>query len=397
MTEKWYETKPYTTAWSTDITSIKEQEDHVLVTLRETAFYPEGGGQPSDYGTINGMNVLDVFEQDDEVYHKLQQAPDQKEANCQIDWARRLDHMQHHTGQHLLSAVCIELYDAHTVSFHLGTDTVTIDLAVPSLSDKQLDHIERRVNEYIYENKEIRTYYVTKENVHTVPLRKLPDVGDDIRIVEISGIDHSACCGTHVSRTGEIGIIKLLKTEKQRGNTRLHFKCGLRALADYQAAHTTLSALAGRFSTGRHEVIERIDKLEQEQKQLQKEIELLQTEKADYIANELIANSNKAIVTCVSDDQPMKALQPVIKSIMEKGDYIVLFASMIENKIILAHNGFSSIHCGQLFKEQLAAFNGKGGGNVNQAQAGFAATEEMENFLSFLQGTMEQKISIDLK
>lgn len=389
MTEKWYETKPYTTAWSTEITSIKEQEDYVLVTLRETAFYPEGGGQPSDYGTINGMNVLGVFEQDDEVYHKLQQAPDQKEVDCQIDWARRLDHMQHHTGQHLLSAVCIELYDAHTVSFHLGTDTVTIDLTVPSLSDEQLAHIERRVNECIYGNKEIRTYYVTKENVHTVPLRKLPDVGDHIRIVEISGIDYSACCGTHVTRTGEIGIIKLLKTEKQRGNTRLHFKCGLRALMDYQLAHTALSTLAGKFSTGRHKVIERIEKLEQEQKQLQKEIELLQIERAAYIANELIAKSNKEIVTYVSDDQPTKDLQPVIKSVTEKGDYIVLFASKIENKIILAHNGFSSIHCGQLFKEQLGAFNGKGGGNANQAQAGFATTEEMENFLSFLQRTID--------
>ncbi|MDQ0247445.1 alanyl-tRNA synthetase [Bacillus fengqiuensis] len=391
MTEKWYETKPYTTAWSTEITSIKELEDHVLVTLKATAFYPEGGGQPSDYGTINGMNVLDVFEKDDEVYHKLQHAPDQKEANCQIDWARRLDHMQHHTGQHLLSAVCIELYDAHTVSFHLGTDTVTIDLAVPSLSDEQLAHIERRVNECIYENKEIRTYYVTKENVHTVPLRKLPDVGDDIRIVEISGIDYSACCGTHVSRTGEIGIIKLLKTEKQRGNTRLHFKCGLRALMDYQLAHTTLSALAGKFSTGRHEVIDRIEKLEQEQKQLQKEIELLQAEKAAFIANEWITNSNGTIVTFVSEDQLTKNLQPVIKSITEKGDYIVLSASTIENKIIMAHNGFSSIHCGQLFKEQLAAFNGKGGGNANQAQAGFSTTEEMKSCFSSLQRTINQR------
>lgn len=388
MTEKWYETKPYTTAWSTEITSVTEHDNHVLVTLKETAFYPEGGGQPSDYGTINGMNVLDVFEQNDEVYHKLPQAPDRKEADCQIDWARRLDHMQHHTGQHLLSAVCIELYDAHTVSFHLGTDTVTIDLAVPSLSDEQLAHIERRANGCIYENKEIRTYYVTKENVHTVPLRKLPDVGDHIRIVEISGIDYSACCGTHVSRTGEIGIIKLLKTEKQRGNTRLHFKCGLRALTDYQLAHDTLSALAGKFSTSRHEVIERIEKLEQEQKQLQKEIEQLHTEKAAYVANELIANSNGEIVTFVSDDQPLKNLQPLIKSITEKGDYIALFSSTLENKVLLAHSGFSSLHCGQLFKEQLAAFNGKGGGNANQAQAGFPTKEEMENFFSFLQRMM---------
>ncbi|HWO98924.1 MAG TPA: DHHA1 domain-containing protein [Bacillus sp. (in: firmicutes)] len=388
MTEKWYETKPYTTAWSTEITSIKEQEDHVLVTLRETAFYPEGGGQPSDYGTINGVDVLDVFEQDDEIYHKLPQAPDRKEADCRLDWARRFDHMQHHTGQHLLSAVCIELYDAHTVSFHLGADTVTIDLAVPSLSAEQLDHIEQRVNECIYENKEIRTYYVTKENVHTVPLRKLPDVGDNIRIVEIVGIDYSACCGTHVSRTGEIGMIKLLRTEKQRGNVRLHFKCGLRALIDYRLAHDALSALAGKFSTSRSEVVERIEKLEQEQKQLQKEMEQLKTEKAAYITNELIANSKGRIVTLVSGDQPIKNLQSIIKSILGKGDYIVLFASTIENKLVMAHNGFSSVHCGQLFKEQLSAFNGRGGGNANQAQAGFSTKEEMENFFSFLQRTI---------
>jgi alanyl-tRNA synthetase len=388
MTERWYETQPYTQTWTTTITSIQERENDVLVTLKETAFYPEGGGQPADFGTINGIKVIDVFEQDGDVYHKLAQAPDKKDVQCQIDWSRRFDHMQHHTGQHLLSAVCIELYDAHTVSFHLGADTVTIDLAVSSLSAEQLAHIERRVNECIYENRDIRTYHMTKDNIHTVPLRKLPDVGDDIRIVEISGIDYSACCGTHVSRTGEIGIIKLLKTEKQRGNIRLHFKCGLRALTDYGQTHDTLSVLAARFSTNRQGVLERIEKLEQEQKQLQKEIEQLQGEKADYAAKELIAGSSDGIVTFISDDQPLNQLQPLVKSITEKGDYVSLFASQSDKKIALAHNGFSPLHCGQLFKEHLPSFNGKGGGSATQAQAGFSTKEEMEQFLSFLQETL---------
>jgi alanyl-tRNA synthetase len=385
MTEKLYYTSPKTTKWSTTITHIIERDNQILVTLQETAFYPEGGGQPCDVGTIDGMEVLHVFEEDDEVYHQVSKRPEHTDVECEIDWKRRFDHTQHHTGQHLLSAVCIELYDAHTVNFHLGTDTVTIDLAVPSLTSDQLLHIERRVNEYIYENKEIKTYTLSHDQVHTVPLRKLPDVGENIRIVEISGIDYSACCGTHVARTGEIGLLKLLKTEKQRGNIRLHFKCGARALADYQESFDIVNSIAAKFSTGRQEVMERIDRLEQEQKQFQKEIEQLKIENASFTAKELLAERDGQMVARLFHDQSMKDLQILARQIIEKGDYIVLFATALENKLLLIHDGTPSVHCGQLFKEQLASFGGKGGGNANQAQAGFNNEEDLQKFFSFIQ------------
>ncbi|MFC3885860.1 DHHA1 domain-containing protein [Bacillus songklensis] len=385
MSEKLYYTSPKTAKWSTSITNIVEHDNEILVTLQKTAFYPEGGGQPCDTGTIGGIEVLHVFEEDNEVYHQVSKRPEKMEVECEIDWKRRFDHMQHHTGQHLLSAVCIELYDAHTVGFHLGTDTVTIDLAVSSLTSEQLSHIERRVNEYIYDNKEIKTYTITHDQIHTVPLRKLPDVGENIRIVEISGIDYSACCGTHVAHTGEIGLLKLLKTEKQRGNTRLHFKCGVRALADYQETLHILTSIAAKFSTGRQAVMERIDKMEQEQKQLQKEIEQLKIETAAFIAKELIAKRNGQVVAHLFDDQSMKDLQTLAKLIIEQGEYLILFASTVDNKLLLTRNSDSSVHCGQLFKEHLGAFGGKGGGNASQAQAGFNNQEELERFFSFIQ------------
>lgn len=203
MTEKWYYTSPTTSEWTTTITSAKKDGDTYIITLSETAFYPEGGGQPCDNGVIAGIPVLEVFEKNEEVYHRLPSLPAASTVRCQIDMARRLDHTQQHSGQHLLSAVCIELFDAHTVGFHMGSEVVTIDLNVPSLSEEALTAIENRANELIYANIPVETYYVTKEEARQLPFRKLPKIEGNIRVVEIKGIDVSACCGTHVSRTGK--------------------------------------------------------------------------------------------------------------------------------------------------------------------------------------------------
>lgn len=385
MTEKLYYHSPYTKTWNTDITHIEQKDDTYWIQLKETAFYPEGGGQPADQGTINGMSVIDVQEDGPHIYHILRDKPSLGEASCEINWERRFDHMQHHSAQHLLSAVCIELYDAKTMSFHLGTEMVSIDLATADLSTEQLNNIEKKVNEYITANYPIETYMVTEEELSSIPLRKLPDVTEDIRIVEIKGeIDYSACCGTHVARLGEIGLIKLIKTEKQKRNTRLHFKAGSRALKDYGEAQDILTIISNRFSTSRSEVIERLDKWEQEQKALQRELDELKEAQASYVAKELLSSAESNLIAKTFDNQSMKEMQLLAASLKESFDGVILIASASEKKILLTHAGTASLKCGQLFKEHLPSYNGKGGGNDKQAQAGFNTVEELQSFVTFV-------------
>lgn len=209
------------------------KEDGTYVLLEETAFYPHGGGQPCDEGRINGVAVLDVISEDENVLHKVASPLGEGVVTCEVDWQRRFDHMQQHSGQHLLSAVCRDLYQAMTVSFHLGTDYATIDVEQPELSPLQLATIEREVNQQIYKNRVVSSYFVTEEELAKLPLVKQPKVTENIRIVEIQDVEYNACGGTHVSSTGEIGMIKLLKAEKQKGHTRIYFKCGYRALQEF--------------------------------------------------------------------------------------------------------------------------------------------------------------------
>ncbi|WP_453996709.1 alanyl-tRNA editing protein [Bacillus nitroreducens] len=393
MTKKLYYENAYLKNWTTTVTNVIHKDDYCLITLAETAFYPEGGGQPSDSGLIDNIQVLDVYQHDGEVYHKLPHPPANQAVQCQIDWELRYDHMQQHTGQHLLSAICIEEYDAHTSSFHLGKDTVSIDLSVPTLNDDQLLHIENQVNKAIIENREIKTYFVSKKQAETLPLRKMPDVeGDDMRIVEIDGIDTSACAGTHVSRTGELGLMKLLKTEKSKGNTRVYFIFGGRALKDYQATHSVLITLANQHSTNREGLAEKISKLETENKQYQREIEELNGKINQFLAQELVESSNRKLIVSSFEDKSLKDLQGIAKEINEISNRCVIFTTSLENKLLLSHNGSIPLQCGQLFKQELKNFNGKGGGNNTTAQAAFNNRNDMEAFKDYLETKINETL-----
>ncbi|MCH1625668.1 alanyl-tRNA editing protein [Ferdinandcohnia quinoae] len=385
---KLYYSSPYLSSWATKVKDIFQKDQEFIVTLEETAFYPEGGGQPADTGYINDIEVIDVYSENGEVYHKLPHPPLSNEVQCQLDWNRRLDHMQQHTGQHILSAVCIDLFDAHTSSFHLGKEIVSIDLSIPELTESQLLQIEQQVNQYIYENHDITTFFVTKEELSSLPLRKQPDIDEDIRIVQIGNIDTSACAGTHVSKTGELGILKLLKTEKSKGNTRVYFKCGWRALHDYQETHTVLTAVAANYSTNREGLLDKITKLDNEIKQLQKQIDTLKTENNHFIANELIKNHKEKIIKQEYPDKTLKELQGISSHLTELTSSPILLITLLENKLLLTHNGSMSIHCGQLFKEELSRFNGKGGGNKNSAQASFQNVNELEAFKQYVMDSL---------
>ncbi|NQX58405.1 alanyl-tRNA editing protein [Paenibacillus qinlingensis] len=382
MTKKLYYVSAYQQEWQTTITQKIEREDGHYVLLEETAFYPHGGGQPCDAGEINGIPVMDVLLEEDDVLHKLERMPEGTSATCTIDWQLRFDHMQQHSGQHLLSAVCRDLFEANTVSFHLGTDYCTIDVETLDLEPMKLAAIETEVNRKIYENRLISSYIVTPEELAQLPLVKQPKVTKDIRIVEINGVEYNACGGTHVSSTGEIGMIKLLKTEKQKGNTRIYFLCGFRALAEFNENVKILGALSGKFNTGKDEIMDRIEKWEYEHKLVQTELAGLKEKLDEYLAQELLVESQE-IIARQFEEKSLKDIQSLATKVASKTDLPILFLSTSENKVVFAHSGQHAQACGAFFKAHLGSYNGKGGGSDKLAQAGFSSREDALSFYKF--------------
>jgi len=384
MTQKIYYDSAYTREWHTTITGRVDKEDGVYVTLAETAFYPHGGGQPCDLGQIGGIAVLDVNIEDGEVWHKVERAPEQTEVHCEIDWERRFDHMQQHTGQHLLSAITLKLTEAMTLSFHLGTEYDTIDVAAAELGASQLTAIEQEVNRQIYRNARINTSWVTAEEAAQLPLVKQPTVTEDIRIVEIEGVEYNACGGTHVSGTGEIGIIKLLKTENVKGGTRIYFKCGTRALNEFTSTQNVLNSIMVKLKTSKDELLERIEKMELEQRQLQTELNAVKTTNDAYYAEELLAARQGLVIAQVFEDKSLKDMQGLATKLTADHEGLVLFVSISEAKVVLAQNGQPpEWACGPFFKGNLGAYQGKGGGSEKMAQAGFASSEDALAFYEF--------------
>lgn len=269
----------FRTAFDSTVASIVDG----WVYLEESAFYPESGGQPADFGTLNGLAVVDVQEMPDGgVGHKVDGVLEQgARVSGAIDWARRFDHMQQHTGQHLLSAIFEELFQIQTLSFHMGAAVSTIDLDVPALTAAQLEQAERRANEAVFEN---RAVTVTFEDAATASgLRKASARSGELRIVTIADLDRSACGGTHVRTTGEIGPILLRRTEKVRNATRLEFVCGGRAVRRARMDYDALSSLSRTYSCGVDEVAavavgqaERLQEAEKVRRKLSQELASLQ-------------------------------------------------------------------------------------------------------------------------
>ncbi|WP_151734036.1 alanyl-tRNA editing protein ['Paenibacillus yunnanensis' Narsing Rao et al. 2020] len=386
MTKKLYYESAYMQEWQTTVTGSLQREGKEYVTLAETAFYPHGGGQPCDTGQIGNMPVLDVILEGEEVLHQVETALLAGETvNCALDWERRFDHMQQHSGQHLLSALFREQCGAQTLSFHLGVDYATIDIALSELEPQQLSAVEAEVNRHIYMNHAVSSYFVSEEELARLPLAKQPKVTENFRIVEISNIEYNACGGTHVSATGAIGMIKLLRADKQKGHVRVTFKCGGRALREFNDQSRILGVLAAKYNTGKDEIIDRIEKWEQEQKRLETELGWLKESNDTYAAQEMVAalEPGAGLIRRCFEAKPLKDLQSLAAKLTALTDLPVLLLSAADNKAVLAHSGQAGFSCGAFFKAELGAFSGKGGGSDKLAQAGFPSREDALAFYEF--------------
>ena len=286
MTDKIYLQNPYLREISARIVDKKYIDNKFYIKLNRTIFYPNmSGGQPMDKGTINGIEVLDTYEDGEDIIHVVKDNIQNNNVQLSIDWDTRFDHMQQHTGQHLLSSVFYNLYNAETVGFHLGREYVYIDITLPELTDEDINRVEKFSNKIIFSNFNIKTYYIDKNNISKIPLRKQPSVTSNIRIVEIDGMDYSPCCGTHHRSTGEIGLIKIRKWEKYKGNTRVEFVCGNRALQDYSWKNTCINNISTLLSSKDTDTYNKVKILFDHTEELEKENRDLQEELLKYSIN----------------------------------------------------------------------------------------------------------------
>jgi alanyl-tRNA synthetase len=379
MTERLYYSDPYRRDFDAIITAVDRQGDRTLVTLDRTAFYPTSGGQPFDTGTLGGRGIVDVVDGDDgTIVHAVEAEADRSftigdTVQGRIDWPRRFDHMQQHTGQHLLSGVLDRLFRARTLSFHLGSETSTIDLA-HELSSPELAAAEDEANSVVWADRPVSIRYASAEEAAGLGLRKESRREGTLRLIEIQDLDLSACGGTHVARTGAIGIIAVLSSERFKGGQRLEFLCGGRALARFRSLRDTVSASVRLLSALPGEVPAAIEKLQAEGKEQTRAIAALQGDLVRYRSIELasaaeITSAGQLVMRALDADAAgMKALASAVTA--TPGYVVALVSTTQPALVVVARSSDRSVAANGVLASLMARFGGRGGGRPELAQGG---------------------------
>ena len=402
MNDRLYYQDDYIQTFSAQITKRGTEEDGTAyVVLSETAFYPTGGGQPCDLGLLGDIQVVDVEEIGGEVRHRLASPLPEEitEVTGQIDWERRFDHMQQHAGQHILSAAFLEVVQAETLAFHLGKERVTIDVHLDELTEDVWTKVEQRANQVVLENHPIIARFVDEAELATLPLKKQPSVTENIRVVMIPDFDYNPCGGTHPARTSEVGMIKILGWERHRGNIRLEFICGWRALRDYTRKQATVRELARHLLTSETELIEQTQRVIAErdllkQTLMEKEKLLLGVEVQKQLARATTLGNVRLIQLAFTDKTIQELQQFAQMMTAEAPDTICLLAATGEKlQLVFARGQASTVAVNQLIKETLPLISGKGGGNPAMAQGGgqpvMAAEEVLAHARKLLEAALE--------
>ena len=355
------------------------------VYLDRTAFYPTAGGQPFDRGALNGVPVVDVVDEEERIAHVIEGAAPSNVVTGEIDWNRRFDHMQQHSGQHLLSAVLGELFDIPTVGFHLGEESSTIDVTAPSLDAGQVVRAQERANEIVFENRPIAISFEDASQARD--LRKSSEREGELRIISIADLDRSACGGTHVRLTGEIGPVLIRKLDKIRGDTRIEFLCGMRAVRRARADFEALSRIGRSLASS----LDAAPELVQSQTEHVKELEKLRRK----LAMDLAQLEGRALYrSTASDESGVRRVfiqEPITDELRARAqaftaDPGAIFAAWCESppSVLLAVSKDSSIHAGDRLKAAVAANGGRGGGTATMAQGSVPTLEALERVKALL-------------
>lgn len=377
MTEKLYLNNPYLREIDARIVEKTYKNGKYYIKLNRTIFYPHlSGGQPGDKGTINGVKVLEVYEDNMDIVHVTRDNIHSDKVMLNIDWDNRLDNMQQHSGQHLLSAAFYKLYNGETVGFHIGEDYVYIDVTLPELTEEEAKKVEIYANRIIFSNFDIKSYYIEKKDIDKIPVRKQPSVSSHIRIVEIDNIDFSPCGGTHLRQTGEIGLIKIRKWEKYKGNIRLEFVCGNRALADYSWKNKAVNDISLLLSSKDKDIYNKVKTLLDQKIALEKENRSLKEEIVKYKGKELLRSAfkvkNKPFISKIFTDKDLKEINAISAFLNNVSSSIHILGSNKDNKgqFLVSVPKDIDINLKDILKEVSNEFDLKGGGNANTVQGG---------------------------
>ena len=361
----------YTDAYLHDFDAavVDQAEGGRRIYLDRTAFYPTSGGQPHDVGVLGGAPVLDVVDEGERVAHLLAEPLEAAAVHGAIDWPRRFDHMQQHTGQHLLSAVLHELFGRATTAVHFGRESATLDLDTPDLEHARVVEAEVRANQIVTENRAVEVSF--EEAGEAAGLRKASAREGTLRIVTIRDLDRSACGGTHVRATGEIGPILIRKSERVKKNVRLEFLCGGRAVRRARADLDLLARLAGQFSAAPEELPALMDAQRAELKASSAARRELEEGLAGYRARELYeaapAGGTRRIVVREAQG-PIERLRPLAQALGAMANVVFVGWTAEPPALLLSTSADSGVDAGATLRGALTAVGGRGGGNARLAQ-----------------------------
>lgn len=403
MTRLYY-TDSHTHSFRARIVERAEHNGQPALVLDGTYFYPTGGGQPNDTGSIGGVAVLDVVTRpaDKAVLHVMAGPVSADQVDCALDWARRFDHMQQHTGQHILTQALVQASEAHTVGFHLSPDTVTIDLDKAAITPHELAIAEDAANAVVWENRTVTARLVRPDEAEGVRMRRLPEqlATDGLRVIDIEGYDQTACGGTHVARTGEIGLIKIMRAEKRGDKTRIEFRCGGRALADYRQKNAVINGLTADLTVGIDELRDAVGRLQDGLRDAQRNLKaasarLLELDAADLLTSAPRGGNGNSIIAQVMVGRDAADVRQ-LAGLLTRGDGVIaLLASpgVDRANLVFARSANLPHDMNALLKRALAELpGGKGGGQPNLAQGGAPADDAaLGAVLTRLAGELRQE------
>ncbi|MBO1581018.1 DHHA1 domain-containing protein [Bacillus sp. XF8] len=392
MNQKLYYIDAYQQSFTAQI--IKQDYDNkgkLYVTLTETAFYPTGGGQPHDTGTLNEASVINVEEVDDEIRHFISGELHTKEVTGKINWQRRFDHMQQHTAQHILSAAFWDHFNIPTISFHLGKETITIDLETPELSLETANKALQIANQVVFENHPIHIKWMNLEEAKQFPLRKEPTITENIRVVIIENYDYNGCGGTHPKYTSEVGPIHIIGWERNKGGIRLSFVAGWRALKLMGHHQQIIKDVSKQLNSSADDIPNKVTHLLASHKENEKTLQAMNEKLLFVEVNELLQQSKKieagTLIAKVFTNRSMQEIAKLSAIITEQNEHsITYFVTENEEKLqcVLACGKAITANMNTILKNALPTIEGKGGGNQKSARGGGSAVITGEEFLAQL-------------
>ena len=399
--EKLYYNDQYLREFTAEILEVIEKEDLYYVVLDRSAFFPGGGGQQCDLGYIENHRVINVIEENNRVYHVTNTKPIKiHRVKCKIDWDRRLDGMQQHLAQHVLSGCFFSLFNANTVSIHIGKDISTVDIQ-GYLDEEAIKKAESMANKIIQENVIVEFLTPSKKELKKLNLRRdLPNTNEQIRIVKIGDLDINACCGVHPNRTLDLQLIKIKKWEKHKGATRIEYLAGNRAVNDYFKKCDFRNNICKSLKCGEDDVINYINKLSNDLKKALEDNRRIKQEIGEYQIREMIEQAEKIgnifIVKKIYDEVDLKHICKIAEKIVELENMVVIFAIKFDdraNLIFASSKNINNIAMNDLLKDAISLIDGRGGGSKYMAQGGGKNSSNLESAIDYAVCKVKYKVT----